>query len=180
MTTAPRQDARSTLEAFTRCWLDAQPLLRSYVRGAIQSEADVDDVVQDAAQRIAGSFEGFDLDRPFLPWALVITRSAVIDYFRRQGRERHQFGTEALEAVASSYQRLQVELDIDRRNISGCLEALPPRWAEMIQLRYGNDVPPRHIASQMRMSPEAVRTALARIRRRLADCLEQHRSEGVR
>jgi len=159
------------LESFAGCWLDAEPTIRAYVRAAVRNPADADDVVQDAAHRMARSFGRYDPDRPFVPWALSVTRSAVIDHIREKNRGARAAGEEVFDALADAHARAHGDVVRMRRTIAECLRRLPARWVGIVQLRYRQDFPPALIAEQLSMTPEAVRAVLMRIRRRLADCL---------
>ena len=48
-------------------------------------------LVQQIAQETARRFDQYDPERPFLGWALWITKSRVIDFYRRRSRDQLDF-----------------------------------------------------------------------------------------
>lgn len=160
-------------ETFARYWLDSEAAIRAYVRVSIRNADDAADVVQDAALRIARNFEAYDSDRPFHPWAMRIARSAIIDFLRKQSRQKEAcLDPAAIDALATSFGRAASDITQMQRSIDACLEKLPPRWVGIVRMRFGQDVAPRHIAMQLGITPEAVRSALVRIRQRMTECLD--------
>lgn len=161
------------LEAFTRHWLEAEQTVQAYVRVSVRNYSDAAEVVQDAALRMARSYATFDPTRPFLPWALHIARSSIIDHYRRVGRRQPVLSSEVLGELAETAARLDPEIRAMRDRVEHCIEKLPDRWAAIVRLRYAHDNSPMHIAATMGTTPEAIRSALVRIRRSLADCLSR-------
>lgn len=164
-------DVNTNLERFTRYWLGAESTVQAYVRLSVRNHADAAEVVQEAALRMARGFESFDHDKPFLPWALRITRSAIVDFLRKSGRRGPVLSTETIGELSETFERLDPEVRAMRGKVEECIDRLPERWGVIVRLRYAHDASPMHIAVTMGTTPEAIRSALVRIRRKLAECL---------
>ncbi|MGI9465540.1 MAG: sigma factor, partial [Rubripirellula sp.] len=85
------QSENDRREAFTQHWMAAEPSVSAYVFAVISSFHDAEDLVQQIAQETARRFDQYDPERPFLGWALWITKSRVIDFYRQSSRDRLVF-----------------------------------------------------------------------------------------
>ena len=75
-------------ERLTRLWLEAEPSVQAYIFSAIRCAYDAEGVVQQIALTVARRFDEYDGARPFVAWALWLTKSHIADHYRKQGRER--------------------------------------------------------------------------------------------
>jgi DNA-directed RNA polymerase specialized sigma24 family protein len=68
-------------------WKELAERLRAFV-GKRVTEADADDVLQDALVRIQKGLPALRDDERFGPWVYRVTRSAISDYHRARSRSR--------------------------------------------------------------------------------------------
>jgi RNA polymerase sigma factor (sigma-70 family) len=66
-----------------------------------------------------------------------------------------------------------------RAALRQCLEALPPTWRRLFDLRYQKSAPYAAVADAVGMTSAAVRMTMTRIRRRLADCVSARVAEPL-
>ena len=59
-----------------------------------------------------------------------------------------------------------------------CMSDLPREKMELLRLRYYRAMPIAEIAKSMERKADAVKVALLRVRRRLADCMHRRMQEG--
>ncbi len=171
----------NSLTSLASLWYQALPVVSAYVFGAIPNFHEAEDVIQQVAVTVTDKFSEYDPRHPFTRWAIGIARIKVLQHFDSQRRDRHQFCSEALEAIAASYTRLSPELDSLKAPLEQCIERLTPRSQQMLELRYVRDLKPRQIAVMLGMTSTAVTSLLHRLREALRRCIEQrgHRGEGV-
>ena len=62
--------------------------------------------------------------------------------------------------------------------LRGCLQKLPEKSRELVQLYYYNDVGTPEIAGQLEMKADTVCRALSRVREKLRDCIQRSLNEG--
>jgi RNA polymerase sigma-70 factor, ECF subfamily len=111
----------------------------------------------------------------FLPWVLGIARNRVSDFYRKRARSRPV--PEVLEeAILGVFQDNGETRDETARKIRGlldCVDELPPRQKEILQVRYRDRKPVAGVAAAVGWKPEAVKVALSKIRKALLDCLRR-------
>ncbi|WP_394550625.1 RNA polymerase sigma factor [Agromyces sp. MMS24-JH15] len=145
---------------------------------------------EDAAQAVALTAlehveELRSADEPAIcAWVDTIARRVVIDEYRRRERERSIIGevgrgaesdpatgarargvltvvVESAEAAWEHQSRV--------RQTALAIQALPDVLREVVELRYGNELPTRRIAEELGLSDTAVRQRLTRARAALAE-----------
>lgn len=159
-------------------WTQAQPNVAAFIRSIIRNPSDVDDVLQDAAYRIAMKFDDYDPARPFVAWAIGIARNCVLEWHRAHSRDRHMFDVETVERVADAYAQRAPEHDAARIALEHCLEKLPAKSRRMLDMRYTQELKPARIAELLDTTPQTVSTTLYRVRETLRECIENARQDS--
>ncbi len=163
------------LRTATRLWTLAQPAVSAFITGIVRDFRDRDDVLQEVAVAVIESFDRYDPERPFVPWAIGVARNQVGLYLRRRGRERLCFDTAALDRVEAAFTDLSSEEMHRLDRLRDCVRTLDGRARRLCELRYGDDLKPAAIAPLMGMTANTVAKALQRVRDRLRECIE-HRA----
>ncbi len=169
--------ARSQL---TRLWMESQSSLLAFILSGVGNFTDAEDILQQVAHDVSVYFSKYDSARPFIPWAMVIAKRRVADYYRRNKRSIRLFDVIDLELLSEAHLAFG---DQDARSgeyadqLERCIERLPERSRKLIELRYHEDLKPSAIAKYLGRSPGSIRVALSKIRSVLGDCI---RSTAVR
>jgi RNA polymerase sigma-70 factor (ECF subfamily) len=163
------------LRTATRLWTLAQPAVSAFITGIVRDFRDRDDMLQEVAVAVIESFDRYDPERPFVPWAIGVARNQVGLYLRRRGRERLCFDTAALDRVEAAFADLSSEEMHRLDRLRDCVRMLDGRARRLCELRYGDDLKPAAIAPLMGMTANTVAKALQRVRDRLRECIE-HRA----
>ena len=165
------------VELFTELVREHQAGLRAYVRSLGVDEIWVDDLAQEAflvAYRRQGDFKaGADYGK----WLRGIARHLVVNERRkaaRRSRLMHEGIADRLLALSpadepdydSAFARLGPAME-------ECVQQLPPHCRELLERRYARGERASLMARQLRVSAEAVRQNLRRIRLAVRDCVEQ-------
>jgi RNA polymerase sigma-70 factor (ECF subfamily) len=85
------------------------------------------------------------------------------------------FPPEVVVAILDEFERSLISresLSEKREALDKCVEALPPTSQKMLQLRYGEAMQIRDVATRLGQNIGATQRALSRIHKRLADCIE--------
>jgi RNA polymerase sigma-70 factor (ECF subfamily) len=159
--------------AYRKLLEDLSRLLRGVVRrgfaGVGVARDDVEDVVQDVLLAIHLKRHTWDPTMPLGPWVLAIARNKMIDDLRRRGRRPEvpldltQFDIEGGDQQAS----------IDAHDVSRVLNGLSERNREIVQAISIDGHSARDVADRLGMTEVAVRVALHRSLKALADTYQE-------
>ena len=152
------------------------------VRGMLRSDAEAEDVTQDAMLTALTSLDRYSprSGTRFAAWLTTIAVNTTRRRFRR--RQPELTATGELPDVADPAADPAVDLDIARQRAALllALAELEPREREIVSLRYGSDLNATEIAAQMGMEAANVRKILERARVRLGERIEAlAKSRGV-
>lgn len=175
-TAQQREGERATLqawrdgdvEAFADLYRRYAPALHAYCRHRLGGAADAEDAAHETFVRAQAGLAGFDLDAPLWPWLVTIASHHCTDVLRRRGRDAHTAPFAAAGVV---------DFDLEEQ-VAGRIRASITRDA-LRQVRLGYRAPLflrefaglsyAEIADAQGTSVSAVRTALMRGRRELAE-----------
>lgn len=144
------------------------------MRGMLPSDADAEDVTQDAMLKVLTSLGSYRprADASFAAWVMTIATNTARRRFRRRRPELTATGDlpEVPEDPADPTEIL--EHAERRRALLMALAELPARDREIISLRYGADLNATEIGAAVGSAPATIRKTLERLRGRLGDRVE--------
>ncbi|HUQ51222.1 MAG TPA: sigma-70 family RNA polymerase sigma factor [Gammaproteobacteria bacterium] len=144
------------------------------VRGILRSDAEAEDVTQDAMLTALTSLERYSprSGTRFVAWLTTIAVNTARRRFRRRRPELTATGE--LPEVAGTDAELGDDLDLARQRAAllRALAELEPREREIVNLRYGAELNAAEIATQLGIEAANVRKILERARVRLGDRIE--------
>lgn len=144
------------------------------VRGLLRSEAEAEDVTQDAMLTALTSLQRYSprSGTPFAAWLTTIAVNTARRRFRRRRPELTATGD--LPDVPAADADPGEDIDSARRRAAllRAVAELEPREREIVSLRYGAEQNAAEIAAQLRMEPANVRKVLERTRARLGERIE--------
>ena len=144
------------------------------VRGMLRSDADAEDVTQDALLTVLTSLHKYTprVDARFAAWVTTIAVNTVRRRFRRRRPELTATG----ELPETPDDAADPADDLDRarqrRALLIALGELPEREREIVSLRYGADLNASEIAATLGLEPATIRKILERARTRLGARIE--------
>ena len=145
------------------------------VRGMLRSDADAEDVTQDAMLTVLTSLHKYRprADARFAAWVMTIAVNTARRRFRRRRPELTATGVlpEVPDDGADPADRLDRERQ--RRALLVALAELPVRERVIVSLRYGAELNASEIAAAVGGEPAAIRKSLARARTRLGARIEE-------
>lgn len=144
------------------------------VRGMLQSDADAEDVTQDALLTVLTSLGNYTprADARFSTWVMTIAINTVRRRFRRRRPELTSTGElpDTPDDVADPSEA--IDRARQRRALLVALGELPERERAIVSLRYGAELNASEIAATLNIEPATVRKILERARTRLGDRIE--------
>lgn len=143
------------------------PVLRGIVRarGRVLGPEAQEDVVQEVLIAIHTKRHTWDRTAPLLPWLYAVTRHKVVDAFRRRGGAVHlpiEDFADALEAEAEGD-------GMAARDSAALIGRLDARSADIVRAVSLHGQSTAEVGARLSMSEGAVRVALHRAIRRMAD-----------
>jgi len=145
------------------------------VRGMLRSDADAEDVTQDAMLAVLTSLHKYTprADARFATWVTTIAVNTTRRRFRRRRPELTATGE--LPDVPDDAIDLTADLSRaeERRALLAALAELPERERTIVSLRYGADLNATEIATAVGLEAAATRKILERARTRLGTRIDE-------
>ena len=162
----------SKTDEFLELYAAAQRRIYAYIRAQVLSSADADDVLQDATTVLWRKFEQYQPGSDFVRWACRVARFEVLAYHRHRKRLRTIFSDDVIDAVAEKVLELSETAVTRAEALDDCVQLLPPRDRELLNLKYQSSQSVKQIATAVCRTESAVYKALQRIHEELFDCVE--------
>lgn len=151
--------------------------VRNVLWKIIGREDDVDDVAQEVFMSALRSIPKIRLESSFRTWLVSITRNTAITHLRKRQQKREtafdqieRILGDVYESQLTDHEFFENQLD----SLKQCLERLAPPHRALIQQTYFDERTPTDLAEQIGTNPGTVRMRLMRIRRALADCIQDN------
>lgn len=156
-----------------RLWTAAQPAVSGYVWALVRDRSVADEVLQETSLVLFRRFGEYDVQRPFVAWALGIAKFQVLSLNRDAARSRVAFDTELLVRFTDNWAELAPGVSDRSLYLQDCIQRLAARARHIVRLRYYDELTAEEIARQTGGTGAAVRVALQRIRQQLRGCVER-------
>ncbi len=146
---------------------DALPRLFGYFIVRVGGRVDVaEDLTQETVLAAVNAPSGSADGVPVMAWLYGIARHKLVDHYRREERERRQYGPGDPDLLDIGPSPPLGRLDLDsihtRDDIVATLDRLPPRQRSALVLRYFDDCDVGTTASHLGLSVHATESLLAR------------------
>src|SRR4051812_21930488 len=151
--------------------------LTLFLRCAVRDAALVDDLFQETMLTAWKNLDKYDKTRPFGPWLRGIAGKLVLAQRRKSARNHVLCDAQVLEHLQTRHSDLHHlpgdTLDEKLDTLRHCIERLPERYREPIELRYREELDGEQLAARLAVSMETLKKRLQRGRARLLDCLDR-------
>jgi len=169
----PDDYSSSPDQTFVDQLIENQIRISCYIKALVANENDRRDLLQKTNLVLWKNFSRYDSSKPFIFWALATAKNVVRGHYRDRKRDRLVFDEAILERLETSVQH-QIE-QVPRRHemLKECLSSLAPEQRTILSLRYTHGHSIDHISEVCGRSNPGVKSLLLRLRRALAQCIEQ-------
>ncbi len=165
--------------AAIRTLLTEQPRLLAYIRTMVVDPALTDEVFQEVAVLLLDKYEGLGDDPHLRGWLMITAKNLSLKAIRDRARRPMALDEQTLEAMDTHWQHLDRDALDDRlESLRICLAHLTDYARRILQLRYRNGLMGDELAAALNRKKQTVYTALTRIHKALAECIE-HREQAV-
>jgi RNA polymerase sigma factor (sigma-70 family) len=155
-----------------------------FVKGVALRYAPWPGLMEDITQQVFLEFmtkeAQWDLSRDARPLLATMTRHIALRLWRERTRQQ----PEVVQKLAEHIRQLAEERDSPPRYeeemhlLRSCLQKLPPKSRELIELYYYEDVRTPQIAEQVQMKADTICRALSRVREKLRECIQSNLHSG--
>ena len=159
-------------DEFMRMFLRHQSEIRAFIGSLIRDRHAREDVFQEVSMILWKQFEQYDSSRPFGAWARGIAANKVMQAYDKSARAPVAFSPEAIQAILDAHDRVEEDSPLQSEALSRCIEQLPEKSRQLLNLRYQQSLKLEAIAARVKSTLHAVHMALSRLRTRLAECIE--------
>lgn len=177
----PGPSGRQVFEILVREHAD---MLTTYLRSLVRGHDVVDDLFQETLLIAWRRLGDYDHTRPFGPWLRGIASNLVLNHRRKSARAVLSCEPEVLEALERHFDEIpRMAGDTFRERVqrlSGCLELLPDKLREVVEMAYARGMLLRQIAESLGAGEEAVKKRIQRAREALHDCFTGQATSDVR
>ncbi len=177
-----REDAEnrddSSLDSFVRNLTESQRSLNAFLVASLGNYDDAQEVLQQTNLALWRKAREFRPDAEFMPWAVAVARYEVLTFYRDRSRDRHVFSEELAISMLETTEEMLPDLNLRHDALRKCIVALPAASRDMIRRRYEDGATLMQISEQLNRTENAVKFALARIRKNLAKCIRKRISLG--
>ncbi len=134
-----------------------------------------EDISQQVFLEFIAKEERWDLERDLRPLLATMTRFIAMRLWRERTREKPEMVQKLAEHIRQLSEgheaepRYEQELGV----LNECLNKLPERSRELVQLYYYHEISTPEIAEQLSMKSDTVCRALSRVREKLRVCIQR-------
>ncbi len=154
-----------------RLLLENRHRIYAYIYTLVRNRADAEDLLQETSVTLWEKFSEFDPETDFIAWSFRVALWKVKNFQRKQARAKVTFNEELLDLVAARYESQVPRLGRRREILQDCLEKLSHTDREFILSRYEPGASAQTAAEHSGRNIQAAYKALARIRKRLHQCV---------
>jgi RNA polymerase sigma-70 factor (ECF subfamily) len=158
--------------SFRTWYASALPRVYGYVHGCAAGDLDLAaEITQEAFIAAVDARRSFDGRLDPVNWICSIARHALIDHYRRAGRDRRRHLSLVIREIALDGDARAWARTDARDEMVSALRAVTPDQRAVLVLHYVDGLPVRDIARQLGRSEVSVESLLARGRERLRTLL---------
>lgn len=162
------------VELVQRLFLKHAGVLQGFVAGLVPDLNSAEDVLQEVFLIVIRQADKFRPGSEFLPWVRGIAYLKCLEHYRSRKTGPRPLDGRTLEAVITANRETGDSWTMRREALFSCLEKLPPKARDIIQLRYSEDLlSVREIAGRLSWNTHAVEVALTRARKWLRECTQR-------
>ncbi len=146
-------------------WHEYHDRLHGFIQSRVGDPSLADDILQQVFVKIHAKIDTLKDDQKMQPWVYQIARNTITDYYRTH-KETHNL-PEILEPPDED------PIDIERRNMSGCLvpiiKSLPEIYSEALILSETEELTYKEMAERLGITPAGAKARVLRGRKMARD-----------
>lgn len=165
-------------QEFIRLLLSNQKRIYGFILSLLPNPTDADDIMQETATVLWRRFHEFEQGTHFSAWAIGIARNKILQWRTKQAREGAKFSDKALEEIALHSTQIMETMDERMEALRECIGRLKEGDRQVLCMRYQSEGSLRQLAGQLGRSADGFYKTMARIHRRLQECVRRSIAHG--
>jgi RNA polymerase sigma-70 factor (ECF subfamily) len=145
--------------------------IQATIRALISDYHSAEDVLQEVFVVALREHARFEAGTNFKAWVREIARRTAWAQLRRSGRSAGALDPGTLDAIATAADLPAQAWESEREALQACVEGLPRESRDLLRRRYTEEEPLTRIASGLGSTLDGIKSALKRLRLRLAACV---------
>ena len=139
-----------------------------------------EDILQETSIAVIQSAEKYNIDRPFLPWAIGITRNQALKAINKSGKSPYVMSNDIIEKIEEKLISDDNPEDDERfPALKKCLMEMSEENRRVLKMKYIEKASAEQIASRVQRTETATFSLLQRLRLSLAKCVKRKLADGV-
>lgn len=130
--------------------------------------------MQEVAAALWKRFHTLSAPEDFRRWAFGVARLEALEFLRKRARDRHVFGDELLEVLATEAESAADHFAEERKALDECVQKLPEEQRRLVEAAYAPGVRMDELAGTLGRTAMAVYKSLHRIRMILIECTQRY------
>jgi len=162
-------------EEIVREYMKVQSTIKAYALSICLDFHIAEDICQEVVLKLMQKASSYDPSKPFLPWALFITRCETVDYLKKHNKKNALvFNGEISDLMESTYLEISSEQSIEDRTMAlrQCLQKLSSQNFEIFRLKYVEKKSMKDLASKYKRTFLSIQSLLNRLRMKLKQCIK--------
>lgn len=160
-------------ERFLELLSEHQGQLTGYVYALVQNMQDTEDILQQTMLVLWKKFDQYEPGTSFVRWAMQIAKYEVYHLMRARQRS-HVIFDETLATTLAEQHFAEAETDSERGDaLKKCFGKLEPDDRTLVDECYGTSRTLTSVAATLGRSVQSLSNSLARIRKRLMECIDR-------
>jgi RNA polymerase sigma-70 factor, ECF subfamily len=150
-------------------------MLKTYLRAIIFNPGLVEDALSEVKLTLLQTWEQYDPDRPFGPWARGVARRVAYNQSREEFRQGVTLDEAALEELACQMDREGDESHLDglKEALRACLTQLPAGQERLIRMKYFDDQSYEEISGVIGKTVRTLYVVFNRVHQTLQLCVRK-------
>lgn len=169
---AKEKDQKSQTSLINMFWVD----VFSFVVKKVQDENLADEITVNVFSKVLSRLDKYDVDFQFKTWVLTIAQNTIIDFWRKRNKEAENAGM-TMEEVSNEFEKSPEELLIieeDSLKIQQIVENMDAKYAEIIRLRFFEELSIKEIAEKLQLSVSNTKVRIMRAKKVLIQLLKEN------
>lgn len=165
-------------EVLVRLLLGQRAMLLGYLSSLVRDAHLAEDLFQEIALVILKKGHELSDASGFPLWARKIARLEALNALRRKQRAPRPLDEAVLDVLDRQWEASDETASPAADALRACLQRLPPRSRQLVEMRYRDGVSGRALAEKVSQPVNTVYVTLARVHRALAECIRGRLAPG--
>jgi RNA polymerase sigma-70 factor (ECF subfamily) len=167
------------LKELTKQFLALRHGLLAFIHGLVRDLDAADEILQEVWIRLAEAEEKGVQIQATDKWCRGVAKNLILHHFRQKRTAKVVADSRLVDLAEQAFDEhdsAEMVWSARRSWLFGCIETLPEKSRELLQLRYVGGLRVTQISDRLQRSEDAIMKALSRLRQLLAECVRSRQA----